>query len=368
MSRYSQNVLWSILAALVYGAFAFYLYEPHFDRFSRWQWLLPFGAWAGALGCFILSRRWVVGLLGSLLAGAVYGFGPFLLSLARYHPTVGLLAASVPWLFLPAAYMGKKWHGVFAPFLCLLPFLVIVLFFRIGAWQDYRLFAAPIQIQPECMDLVGFLAPLAMVNDRDVLVSLYHVPVAPLLLGLALMFRARRFGVLLIVVLGLALTFCRCYLGPAHTAWFGISPILWFSIPLTCLAVLTGVGFQGLVEAGLPDRNWILAIAIALGALAIVALLLAAECFQVFCVFGDGHARLFVEAAKMYLLGAMTVAMIYLVTRLKLKLRLLRQPILAAALALDIFLAARYIIDHIAEFGQPQFCLHNYGHPVQLSY
>jgi len=347
MSRNSQNLLCSLLATLVYGVFAFYLYQPHFDRFSRSQWFLPFSVWTAAMGCFILSRRWVAGPFGSLLAGAIYGFGPFLLSLAQYHPTVGLLAASIPWLFMPAAFLGRKRHDLVGLALAFLPFLIVVLFFRVGASQEYRLFAAPIHAGPKPINLIGFIAPQVIVNRTAVLVSLYHIPIAPLVIGLGMIFRARRYGVLLILTLGLTLAFCRSYLGPAHIAWLGVSPILWLSVPLTCLAVLAGVGFQGLIEAGFSDRNWILAAAIALGALAIVALLLAAQYFQVLFSLADGYARLFVGTAKMYLIGAMALGIVYLITRQKLRLHWLRQLILVAVLTLDIFLAARHIVDKI---------------------
>ena len=58
--------------------------------------------------------------------------------------------------------------------------LVVLLFFRIGATEALRLFAAPIQMQPKPIDLVGFLVPKVMVNRTAVLASLYHIPIAPL--------------------------------------------------------------------------------------------------------------------------------------------------------------------------------------------
>jgi len=347
MSRDSQNLLASIVATVIYGAFAYYLYEPYFSRFTRWQWFLPFGLWIAAMGGFFLSRRWVAGLFGSILAGAVYGFGPFVLSLTRYHPTVALLAASMPWLFMPAAFVDRKRHSAVAAALSLLPFLVVLLFFRLGATETLRLFAAPIQMQPKPIDLVGFLVPKVMVNRTAVLASLYHIPIAPLVIGLAIMVKSRRYGVTVIATLGLALAFGNFYLPAAHTAWLTVSPILWLSIPLLVLAVLTGVGYQGLIEAGPSDRKWVLAAAIVQGCLAIVALLLAAKYFQVRFGLADGYARLFVDAAKMYLIAAMTLGVLFVITRQKLRLQWFRQAALIAVLALDIFLAARYLVDKI---------------------
>lgn len=347
MSRSSLNLVWLIFASVVYVGFAVHLYRPYFGAFTLWQWLLPASACLGAVGCFVLSRRWVVGFSGSFLAGLVYGFGPFLLSLARFHETAALLAASIPWLFLPAAFLGRKHGGAVAFLLSLLPFVAVVLFFRVGAGEDYRLFAAPIQAAPRPADLFGFVAPLVMVTRTTALPSLYHVPIAALVLGLAMMFRARRYGVLLILVTGFALTFCRSFLAPAHLEWLGISPILWLSIPLVCLSVLAGVGLQGLIEASFSDGKWVLLAGIVPGVLAITTLMLAATYFQTIFGLGDGYARLFVEAAKMHLMAAIAAAFVFAMTHFKARVPSLRWFVLCAAIAIDVFLGAQYIVDKI---------------------
>ncbi len=347
VSRRTQNLIGLIVAGVVYIVFAVHLYRPYFDGFTPRQWLLPSGVFLAALGCFVLSRRWVVGFAGSFLAGLVYGFGPFVLSLARFHETAVLLAAGIPWLFMPAAYLGRKRGGAVALLLSLLPFLAVVLFFRVSAGPDYRLFAAPIQAAPKPADLFGFVAPLVMATRTTTLPGLYHVPVAALVFGLAMMFRSRRYGILLILVCGFALAFCRSFLAPAQLAWLGISPILWLSIPLVCLSVLAGVGLQGLIEASYADGKWVLAGAMVLGVLAITTLLLAAQYFQTAFSLGDGYARLFVEAAKMYLIAAIAMVVIFTMTRQKLRLPRLRGLILYAVIAIDVFLSAQYIVDKI---------------------
>ncbi len=346
MSRRSLNVVWLVLAGVVYAGFAVYLYRPYFGRLGFWEWLLlPAGACAGALGCYVLSRRWVVGFSGSLLAGLVYGFGPFVLSLSRFHETAVLLAASIPWLFLPAAYWGRKRGAAFV--LSLLPFVVVALFFRISGSEEYRLFTAPIQAAPEPSDLLGFVTPLVMVTRTTTLPGLYHAPITALVLGLAMMFRARRYGVMAILVGGFALTFCRSFLGPAQLAWLGISPILWLSIPLVVLSVLAGVGLQGLIEASRSDGKWVLASAIVSGVLSIVALSLAAKYFQTLFGLGDGYARLFVEAAKMYVLATLASALIFAIAHLKLRLQPARWLILCSVLAVDVFLSAQFVVDKL---------------------
>jgi hypothetical protein len=112
-------------------------------------------------------------------------------------------------------------------------------------------------------------------------------------------------------------------------------------------AVLCGIGLHGLIEAGPADKKWILTAAILLGILAIVALFLAAKGFQAFLGLGDGCARLFVEAAEIYLVGAAATGVIFFLTCRNLRLHWLRWAILCAAIGIDIVLGARYIVDQV---------------------
>jgi len=346
MNRIPHNMLlWHIGAAVLFVAFAGYLYLPRFRTFESWQWLLPANAWVAACGAYVLSRRWVPGSSGAVLAGLLYGFGPILLGLAKVHPIAGLLAACVPWLFIPASLAKKRLGKAAGLALLILPFAAIILFSRFTAGQKF--FAAPLQANVRATDLAGFVAPLAMVTRSAAPLGLYHVPMAALVLGLTMMGKARRYSLFVLVLLGLALAFSRAFLSAKQVAWLGVSPILWLSVPLTWCAVLAGIGLHGLIAAGHSDRKWILAAVIALGLLSIAALLLAAKCFQIFLGLGDGYARLFVEAAKIYLLGAIATAIVFLITHMKLRLHWLRWSIFCTALAVDIFLGARYIVDRV---------------------
>ncbi len=84
-----------------------------------------------------------------------------------------------------------------------------------------------------------------------------------------------------------------------------------------------------------------------MAALAIVTLLLATKYFQVFLGLGAKYARLLVEAAKIYILGAVAVTIIFFLARAKLRLRWLRWIILCSATGLDMFWGARFIVDRI---------------------
>jgi hypothetical protein len=337
-----------VLAGALYITFAVYLYYPHFGGFSGAQWVFAMNACAAALGGYLLSRRWVAGFTGSLLAGAIYGFAPFTLGLSRFHPAAGLLAASVPWLFLPAVFLERKrgkWIGIS---LLLVPFVVIVLFSYLSAGANWRLFAVPRTAEVRPSDLAGFIAPLVLAKRGTALVGLYHVPVATLVLGLVMMWKARRYSIFIMLLIGFLLAFSDSLIvGANGMPWLAVSPVLWLSIPLVWCAVLCGIGLQGLLEAGFADRKWVLAAAVILCTLAIVTLFLAAQYFQVLFGLAADYARLFVETAKMYLLGAVATGILFLMARQKMRVQWLRWAILCTALGVDIILGARYVIDSI---------------------
>jgi len=130
-------------------------------------------------------------------------------------------------------------------------------------------------------------------------------------------------------------------------SFLDVSPIIWLTIAILVCSVLAGAGMQGLICAGFADRRWVLAAAVIMGNLAIVTLLLATKYFQVFAGLGSGYAKLFTETAKMYILGMVAVAILFFMIRAKLRIIFLRQILLSSAMAVDIFLGARFIVDKI---------------------
>jgi hypothetical protein len=305
-----------------------------------------------AMGCYVLSRRWMSSFLGSFFAGAIYGFGPFVLGLARFHPTADFLAATVPWLFCPAAFITKtlpdsdrniRWlarQNLKSLGLSVLPFAVIVLFFQVSV--HYRLFAAPAQAKLHLADLVGLAAPLVSVIRGLMPVGFYHIPLASFVMGFSMLLvrlKAGRIGVMTILAVAVVLAICKPILG--------VSPIIWLAIPVVCCSVLVGVGTQGLILAGFADRNWILAIAATCGAIASIMFLLATKHFQTTLGLGAGCARVFTDTGKMYALGAMTLLFLFFLVRANLRLAWLRGFVFCSAMAADIFLGARFIVDRM---------------------
>lgn len=341
MSKGLQSITKLVIAAATYVAFAAYLYQPYWRNFHRCEYLFLVNSPLAAIGCYVLSRRWVSSFAGSFFAGAIYGFGPFVLGLDKFHPTAELLAATVPWLFCPAAFgPGQKWRRLSIP-LSLLPFLTIVLFFQVSV--HCRLFAVPAQAKLHLADLVGLAAPLVAVKRGLMPVGFYHIPLAPLIMGFSMLIqrlKVGRIGVVTILAAALVLAFCK--------PTFGVSPIIWLAIPVVCCSVLIGAGTQGLVSAGFADRKWVLATAGICGALAIVTLLLATKYFQMFLALGAGYARVFADTGRIYTLGAITMLVIFFLVRAKLpaERRLpIRLVLLCLAMAADIFLGARFIVD-----------------------
>lgn len=327
-------------AAVIYIVFAVYLFQPYYENFQRFQFLLTINLFFASMGSYLLSRRWVSGFIESFLAGVLYGFNPFTLSLAKFHPTAGLLAASVPWLFFPAVFGPKSRPRWLSMIFASMPFMVIVLLFQVAA--HFRLFAIPTQTRLNPSELYSLMAPLVAAKRGTTPVGFYHVPIAAMIMGFAILTAARRYSIMAVFIIAVILTFCS----PVNSV-LEVSPVIWLSICTLCGAIIIAVGLQGFVSAGRADRKWILATAIVMSILAIVTLLLATKYFQVFLGLGHGYARLFVEAAKMYILGAVAVAIIFFLLCVKFRSHRLREAILFAAIGLDVFLGATYIIDKI---------------------
>jgi hypothetical protein len=325
--------------ALVYFAFATYLYRPYYKGLDALQLqdVFVISTCLASLGCYVLSRRWVAGFIESFFAGALYGFGPFSLGLARFHPTAGLLLAVIPWLFCPAAFGPKaKWRWLRVP-LALLPFAAVLLFFQVAA--HFRLYPIPIRLKLQAVDLVGLMAPLVAAKRQMTLMGFYHIPIAVLAMGFIMLLNARRFSIMIILAIGTVLAFC----GPL----LDVSPIIWLAFSMLCGSIMIGAGMQGMVCAGYADRKWILLSTIVMGVLTIFALLLATKYFQIIFGLASGYARLFVESAKMHLLGAVMMGILFFIVRARVRLQPLRQFLLGSTIALDVFFHGAFVIDRI---------------------
>ncbi|MFA7484504.1 MAG: hypothetical protein WCZ89_00555, partial [Phycisphaerae bacterium] len=209
-------------AAAIYIVLSVYLFFPHFEKFNSLRYLIPVNSFIGAFGCYLLSKRWIAGFAGSFFSGCVYGFGPYLISFAKFHPAGGFLVAVIPWMFLPAAFSTKaKLKWLQAP-LSSMPFLAIVLFFQVAARLGF--FPIPVQINIARDELIGLISQMAMAQKSNILLGFYHVPIGALIIGLSMLFAARRHGIIMIVAAGIILAFVGVFLA--------VSPIIWLAIPI----------------------------------------------------------------------------------------------------------------------------------------
>ena len=87
--------------------------------------------------------------------------------------------------------------------------------------------------------------------------------------------------------------------------------------------------------------------AVIMVALSLVTLLLATRYFEIFAGLGASYGKLFAETAKMYILGAIAVAILFFMSRARLRICWLRWIVLCSAMGVDIFLSARFIVDKI---------------------
>ncbi len=330
-----KSIIRLLAGAILYGGFAVYLYQPYFGSFERFQYVLVVSAVGGGVGCYLLSRRWTKSFFGSFFAGAIYGFGPFMLGLSGYHPAVSVLAASIPWLFLPAGLWPRGKLRALRAVLSLLPFAAVIVFFQ--AAEHFRFYPVPKGTAIGTIDLLGLLSALVAAKRGPVLIGFYHIPIAALIIGIAMLIKARRLGTIAIIAASIAASF--------YGQVLSVSPFMWFSIAAVCLSIVIGVGIDGLALTGAADRKWILAAEIIMLSLAIVTLLMASKYFQTFLGLGAGYARGFVESGKMYILGAAAMGILFFMARTQKQLTFVKLILLSCAVGVDIFICAQYVID-----------------------
>jgi hypothetical protein len=313
----------------VYAVFAAYLYVPYPDRFGVEGLAIGFNAVAGAVGCFVLSRRWVPSFAGSVFAGALYGFGPFVLWACSYHYAVGTLVGLVPWLFCPAAYVPRKaYWPLISRALSVLPFAAIAGFFVLTRYVHF--YPMPITVRATGWTLYGMTEPLVALAHGGVPLGLYHVGLVTALMGVLMMFMAGRLGGMVICAVAVVLSLSKSF--------WGISPAAWLSIASVCGAVAAGMGMDGLIRAGRKDCKWILSVAV-------LAVGLYFE--PVFSRAGwyGWPAETLTDWLRLAAAGA--AAVVLAAAWLRLRTHGLRMAVLCAAMGADIFFSAGAVVQKV---------------------
>jgi hypothetical protein len=295
------------------------------------------------MGVYVLGRRWIVSFPASLVSGGIYGFGPLALYMTRFHPLAALSVAAIPWTFCPAAYV-LTWARAAPPRskalalgrwlqwpLLILPFLVIALV--MGLLGRHHLFPIPLHAGPQGLaDWIGWVAPGPAVERGRVPMGLYHVPCAGLAIGVAMVVKARRWSIPAVCGAA-ALLACT-------PAFMGTSPVIWLLAAMAWVAVVAGLGLEGLVLAGWADRTWLL---IGLGVLAGMCVLTLAWAAYVEPVGAWAEDGPLTHTLTMYGIGGAAMALMLAAAQLKIRITALRQAALYGAAALDVVLSARLL-------------------------
>ena len=261
-----------ILSAVIYLSLGIYLYYPYFRELKPTEFAFIINSTIAATGCFVLSRRWLSETVASFFAGIVYGFGPFALTFAAYHPLGGVGFALLPWLFCPAALMQintdrKIYALLISGVLSLMPFVITALLYWLLAqrWMG-PLFPLPKHDGLGLASLVGIVTPLT-IEPHHFVFSFYHVPLIIGIMGLFMYYMAGRVWITIIIAIGIILSCCDSLMQ--------VSPVVWAAVPVLFFSILVGMGMQGLALAGQSDRKWLLACLIAAVGPAVVTFALA---------------------------------------------------------------------------------------------
>jgi hypothetical protein len=327
-----ENDFFALACYIVLSGWLFLPYREQFERFGILDAICPVVA---AFGVFFLSRRWMSSWTPSVVAGAVYGFGPYALSFSIYHPLAGVYYAMIPWLFLPAAY----WHRFSPPtairfltrgLFTLLPFAVVILLF----WVPSQPWAGPYFLMPttgplDAKDFQGLVFPLYKVGG-EVIFGLYHFPVLLALMGVFVLANVQRIAVLIPFAAGLVLSF----LDPV----LHVSPIVWAGFAILFLSLLAGLGLQAMLYAGKADSFWIVACAI-LGA--VLAALFGG------LALSPLTGRVFELTALLYAVSAGALGIVYFCSRFPLRRPWIKWVLLTGAAAADLIICSRYLVDKL---------------------
>jgi hypothetical protein len=314
-----------VSAACIYVFISIYLYAPYLRGFTRIEYLFVINSAASSIGCFLLSRRWTKTFSASILAGAIYAFGPFLLGFTAYHPFAGIPAAIFPWLFIPAVMMvsGKKVSFLWALklLLCAFPFVIVILFFYLLSLPSIGPFFPMPPIKGHLVNFVPIAFPLTG-SAEDFIVSFYHLPVCGILLGLPLLISRKKYILLILFAACLCLSFCRPILETP--------PIVWTLLPGIFWAVLAAAGSERLLMANKTDVRLILA------------------CFIVLAVlsgfnFNQGH----ILSGSIFAGGTLLLAGVIVISRRSMNMRFLLWMLFYVGCCADILWGAKCTLEQV---------------------
>lgn len=339
--RVQGPLFWAIAGLTVYTAMAVYLVGPYWCQWPACQYLRPVCMVMAGMGVLVLSRRWIYSGLGSLLAGAVYGFGPASIHLSESHYVMAIIAGILPWVFCPAVYV-PRWletnqHlarripglGYIEGLLYTLPFGLVIMVAVVA--HQYTIEVRQIRF----IDWICWLAPVTVRQDA-LPAGVYHVSLTALIIGISMLIKAKRWQVMIVLI------------GPLAFASWPVTSFyyaaVWLCVASVWACVIVGVGIEGLFWAGLPDRRWlvmamIFALSLAFGALA----------YAYYLTRTDPTRSIdeWIYTFSMYGIAVAWLALILAVVLVRERWIGLRQAITAFAIGIDLVASSRIIVDRL---------------------
>jgi len=317
-------------ALIVYAVFAVVLFYPYPEKLTGYRILWPFQTVIAACGVFVLCRRWVLSFVASLVGGAVYGFGTYACTHFCYHPFAGIIYALIPWTFVPAVFF-YRWTNldrmntkIISGLLVFLSVLFIFSAYQFAAKNYF--FPIPVQTRLMPAALLGIIDPIGVKQDIFA-PGFYHVCIAGLIMGAAVLIKTRRIGIMVLF----AITSFAAFYQPV----LNVPPVVWASIPVLICSVTIATGLETIILAGSGDGRWLLS------TVTILLMLSVAD------VFITNQQAVIPLSAALYGVGVVSVLSIYFIAESNLSWHLLRMFILYTAVFLDIFISTRYNIDMI---------------------
>ncbi len=317
-------------AMIFYAVFTAVLFYPYQSQLTAYKRLFPLEAIIASAGVFILCRRWVLSFFASLAGGAVYGFGTYACSLLCYHPFAGLVYALLPWTFVPAVFF-YRWTNldrlntkIISSLLVLFPALLILAAYNYAAKNYF--YPVPAKSCLTLSSLLGVIDPIGQKSDIFA-PGFYHVCIAGLVMGIAVLFKTRRIGIIILFAAALFAAFYKQMLN--------VPPAVWVSIPVLICSILIASGLETIILAGAGDSKWLV---ITVGMLLMLS---------VADVFITHYHSVLPLSAVLYGIGAVSIIGVYFIAGSNLAWHILRMVILYAAVFMDIFISTKHNIDLI---------------------
>lgn len=318
-----------LAAAVIYIAFAAWLFCPHLAKFTGLQRIFLLAPVIAACGAFLLTERYVNSFIACFFAGIIYGFGPFASAFYSFHPFAACVYAALPWTFAPAVFLyklaktGSKTTNFISAVLSLLPFLFVFVAF----WLDAKklLYSIPTDIIVSSKSFSAIINPLSFSPDT-VSIGFYHVPFGALIVGLILFFKTRRFWTAVLFVLAVLLSFYKPVLN--------VPPFFWLSFVVLICSLIIAEGFEAMVLAGKADANWLL-----LSAAVLI--------FQAGIIFALRRPINFPLSAALSAIAVIAILFIFFIARAGLAVHYLRMSVLYFAALLDVVIITKNTIDTI---------------------